>query len=62
VISIQGEQWTYGTGNVPIFHILYDEHCRTAVLKLWHAFLFLGLGFFPLFFFFAWLPPSLFLL
>jgi hypothetical protein len=25
--------------------------CRKAVLMLWHAFLFLGLGFFPLFFF-----------
>jgi hypothetical protein len=26
-------------------------HCRRAVLMLWHAFLFLGLKFFPLFFF-----------
>jgi hypothetical protein len=35
---------------------------RRAVLVLWHAFLFLGLGFFsPLFFFFAWWPPLLFL-
>jgi hypothetical protein len=25
--------------------------CRTATLMLWHAFLFLGLRFFPLFFF-----------
>jgi hypothetical protein len=36
----------------PIFATL----CRRAVLTLWHAFLFLGLSFFPLFFFFAWWP------
>jgi hypothetical protein len=32
---------------VPIFATLF----RRAVLMLWHAFLFLGLRFFPLFFF-----------
>jgi hypothetical protein len=30
--------------------------CRRAVLLLWHAFLFLGLTFFPPFFFFALWP------
>jgi hypothetical protein len=35
---------------------------RRAVMALWHAFLFLGLRFFPPFFlFFAWWPPLLFL-
>jgi hypothetical protein len=32
---------------------------RRAVLVLWHAFVFLGLRFFPPFFFFAWWPALL---
>jgi hypothetical protein len=35
--------------------------CKRAVLMLWHAFLFLGLRLFPLFFLFAWWSPLLFL-
>jgi hypothetical protein len=38
-----------------LFMVLEDPFsatlCRRAVLTLWHAFLFLGLRFFPLFFF-----------
>jgi hypothetical protein len=42
---------------VPISPTLF----RRAVLKWWHAFLFLGLSFFPFFLLFAWLPSLLFL-
>jgi predicted membrane protein len=42
---------------VPISATLF----RRAVLMLWHAFLFLGLLFFPSFLLFAWWPPLLFL-
>jgi hypothetical protein len=42
---------------VPIFVTL----CRRAVLMLWHAFLFLGLRFFPSFLLLAWGSPLLFL-
>jgi hypothetical protein len=34
--------------------------CKKAALMLWHAFMFLGLGFFPLLFLSSWWPPLIF--
>jgi hypothetical protein len=42
---------------VPISATLF----KRAVLVMWHAFMFVGLRFFPPFFFFAWWPQLLFL-